>query len=107
MGKKILAEKGEQPTPEEVQALAGTRTSEELDALSCGCHRPARHGHELPEDGRIVFATSTLRTLARYEWLEPVVFQPQVLQLAPPSLGLSDNPPPFQATLLLRLHFAA
>ncbi len=48
-------------------------TSDELGEFSCVCHRPMQSDRELPRDARVLFAMSTLRSLARYEWLERVL----------------------------------
>ncbi|WP_397570423.1 tetratricopeptide repeat protein [Schlesneria sp. T3-172] len=45
-------------------------TSEELDDFARVCHRPTQSNRELPLDRRILFAIGTLRTMARYPWIE-------------------------------------
>src|SRR5205085_4500830 len=45
-------------------------TTAELESLNNVCHHPRRQGRDVPHNARIVFATSTLRTLARFDWLE-------------------------------------
>lgn len=48
-------------------------TSEELRELNQICHRKRRGDREIARDSRIVFAMSTLRSLAKYDWLERVL----------------------------------
>jgi tetratricopeptide (TPR) repeat protein len=48
-------------------------TSDELDEFSRACHRAVQSDRELPRDAPVLFAMSTLRSLARYEWLERVL----------------------------------
>jgi tetratricopeptide (TPR) repeat protein len=48
-------------------------TSQEVDEFAAVCHRPCHPDRELPRDSPIVFTMSTLRTLARYGWLERVL----------------------------------
>jgi tetratricopeptide (TPR) repeat protein len=48
-------------------------TSEELGELSQICNRKRRGDRKIARDSRIVFAMSTLRSLAKYDWLERVV----------------------------------
>ncbi len=48
-------------------------TSGELDEFTPVCHRPMHSDRELPRDARVLFAMSTLRSLARFEWLERVL----------------------------------
>ncbi len=48
-------------------------TSDELDEFRRVCHRAVQSDRELLRDSRVLFAASTLRTLARYEWLERVL----------------------------------
>lgn len=48
-------------------------TSDELDELSRVCHRERQRDRELARDSRVLFAMSTLRSLARYDWLERVL----------------------------------
>lgn len=44
-------------------------TTDELDEFSHVCHRVIQSDRELPHDSCVLFAASTLRSLARYEWL--------------------------------------
>jgi hypothetical protein len=48
-------------------------TSDELDEFGLACHRAMQSDRELPRDARVLFAVSTLRSLARYKWLERVL----------------------------------
>lgn len=57
------------------QLLRATQrlTSDEHGDFRLVCHRAVKSGRELPRDARVLFAVSTLRSLARYSWLERVL----------------------------------